>query len=293
MSDQPRVATAPVPDVAAPFVQAVEETFEKMLSSAVTVATNRDHPLGRDISAVVGFAGSRRGVAILCFNEATACRVVSRFGGDFQDELNATVRDGVGEIINIVAGRAKGALAKLSGPIDMSLPTVISGHDYELHRHRDAPQLLLPFSSELGDFDLILFLERGKPATARVLVVDDSRVMRKLVRAALKEVSVEQEVTEAENIARAREILTQARFAYDLVVLDLHMPDGNGVTILEELRADPRNARTPVVVVTSDPEVENIVAGVNARFGGADVTRSLQKPFAPAELARIAGELTG
>lgn len=289
---EPLAASTTPPDVAAPFVRAVEETFEKMLSSAVTLTRDRDVPVHRDISAVVGFAGTRRGVAILCFNDSTACRVVSRFGGDFQDEVNATVRDGVGEILNIVAGRAKGALAKLSGPIDMSLPTVISGHDYELHRHRDAPQILLPFSSELGDFDLILFIERARASSTRILVVDDSRVMRKLVRAALREVSTTQDVVEADNLARAREALAAANGAFDLVVLDLHMPDGNGVSLLEEVRQDSRNSRIPVCVVTSDPEVESIVSGVAARFGGGDVTRWLQKPFAPTELARIASDLT-
>jgi chemotaxis protein CheX len=276
------------PDFTAPFVRAVEETFEKMLSCAVSFVGRRASPLNRDISAVVGFAGAKHGVAILSFSESTACRVVSRFGGDFQEEINATVCDGIAEILNIVAGRAKGALAAQSGPIDMSLPTVVSGHDYELHRHRDSPQVILPFSSELGEFDVVVFLEKEPGGPLRILVVDDSRVMRKLVRAALKEVAPQQDVVEAENLARAREAVAAARCAFDLILLDLHMPDGNGITVLEELRQDPRGAQVPVVVITSDPDAQSIVATACDRVGGVAVTRTLQKPFAPAELVRIA-----
>jgi chemotaxis protein CheX len=288
LSDTPDLALPLAPELAAPFVHALEETFEKMMSCSVSLVRDRELPIERDISAVVGFAGARRGVAILSFAEGTACRVVSRFAGDFQEELNAVVYDGVAELLNIVAGRAKGALAKKSGSIDMSLPTVVAGHDYELHRHKDAPQVLLSFSSELGDFELLLFLEREPGPPARVLVVDDSRVMRKLVRAALKDFSPPNGVIEAENLARAREALAAAKYTFDLVVLDLHMPDGNGVAILEEIRQDRRGLKVPVIVVTSDPDVETIVSGVGGRFGGADLTRALQKPFAPAELVRIA-----
>ncbi len=280
--------TMVAPDVSAPFVRAIEETFEKMLSCGVAHAPGREIPLPRDVSAVVGFAGSKRGVAILSFSESTACRVVSRFGGEPFDEVNATVCDGVAEILNIVAGRAKGELAKSAGAIDMSLPTVVFGHDYELRRHRDAPQTLLPFASELGDFDLIVIFERDPAAPQRLLVVDDSRVMRKLVRAALRELSPQQEVVEAENLGRAREALAAGQFGFDLVVLDLHMPDGNGVTILEEMRQEPRAARIPVIVVTSDPEVETIVRSAVERVGGGDRTRWLTKPFVPADLARLA-----
>ena len=285
MSEQQTVAP---PDVSAPFLHAVEETFEKMLSCAVQHVREREVPLARDVSAVVGFAGSKRGVAILSFSENVACRVVSRFGGETHEEVNPTVCDGVAEILNIVAGRAKGELARTAGPIDMSLPTVVSGHDYELRRHRDAPQVLLPVTSELGEFDLAVVFEREVAAPSRILVVDDSRVMRKLVRAALRELAPSQEVIEAENLARAREALVLGRFAFDLVVLDLHMPDGNGITILEEIRQEPRAARTPVIVVTSDPEVESIVGSVVGRVGGGDRTRCLTKPFVPAELVKLA-----
>jgi len=152
---------APVaPEVANPFVRAVEETFEKMLGCAVSVGRihEREAPSPRDVSAVVGFVGGRRGAVVLSLPERTACRIVSRFAGENLEETGPVVFDGVGEILNIIALRAKATLAKETSSIDMSLPTIVSGREHEVHKHKDAPTLLIPFASELGDFELVLIL---------------------------------------------------------------------------------------------------------------------------------------
>jgi chemotaxis protein CheX len=276
------------PELAAPFVRAVEETFEKMLGCAVSAGrvTEREAPSPRDVSAVVGFTGGRRGAVILSVSESAACRLVSRFAGEPIEETGPTVYDGIGEILNIVAGRAKTSLARTTGPIDMSLPTIVSGREHEVHRLRDAPTLLLPFASELGDFELVLILERPAAAPLRVLIADDSRVMRKLVRAALRDLGPV-EVVEAENGARAREALAAENYAFDLVLLDLHMPEVHGRDVLTDLRKHAGGERVPVVVITSDPDVERIVGEVVAQVGGAGFTRWLAKPFAPVDLLRV------
>jgi DNA-binding response OmpR family regulator len=85
-------------------------------------------------------------------------------------------------------------------------------------------------------------------------------------------------------LASASEVLRLApeRGGFDLVVLDLGLPDGDGVTWLENLRA--RDRITPVIVLTSRDRVADRVRGLDA---GAD--DYLVKPFAGEELdARIA-----
>jgi chemotaxis protein CheX len=289
------VATVPLaPDVAGPLARAVEETFEKMLGCAVSVGrvAEREAPSPRDVSALVGFVGGRRGAVVLSLSERTACRIVSRFAGEELDEIGPTVLDGVGEILNIIAGRAKAVLLKDTNTIDISLPTIVSGREHEVHRLRDAPTLLLPFASELGDFELVLILERPPADPLRVLVADDSRVMRKLVRAALRDLGPA-EVTEVENGARAREALTAPGSHFDLVLLDLHMPEVHGKDVLLDLRRRPGGDRVPVVVVTSDPDVDRIVDDVVALAGGRDVTRTLAKPFTPADLIEAVRTVRG
>ena len=69
--------------------------------------------------------------------------------------------------------------------------------------------------------------------------------------------------------------------SYDAIVLDLGLPDGDGMDILKQLRA--RKSSTPVLILTARDGVEDRVKGLD---GGAD--DYLLKPFAMAELiARI------
>ncbi len=290
-----KVGTPPIaPEVAGPFIRAVEEAFEKMLGCAVSAGrvAERDTPSPRDLSVVVGFTGGRRGAVILSVTERTACRLVSRFAGEQLEELSSVVYDGVGEIVNIIAGRAKTALAREASGIDMSLPTIVMGREHEVHRLKDAPTLLIPFASELGDFELVLILERPTAAPLRVLVADDSRVMRKLVRAALRDLGPV-EVVEVENGSRARETLNAPGQRFDLVLLDLHMPEVHGRDVLLDLRHKPGGDKVPVVVITSDPDVERIVDDVVAQVGGRDVTRWLAKPFTPVDLVQVVRAVRG
>ena len=110
----------------------------------------------------------------------------------------------------------------------------------------------------LGDFELVLMLERPEERPLRVLVADDSRVMRKLLRAALRELGP-MDVVEADNGARARAALVvgaqpnDPRGAWDLVLLDLHMPEVHGRDVLLELRLSPQGRDVPVIVVGARP----------------------------------------
>ncbi len=70
-------------------------------------------------------------------------------------------------------------------------------------------------------------------------------------------------------------------YSYDLVVLDLGLPDGNGVELIKELKA--RKSQTNILIVTARNAIEDKVAGLNL---GAD--DYITKPFHKAELnARI------
>lgn len=273
-----------------PFVRAVEETYEKMLGAAVRRRTE-PFTAPHDVTAVVGFAGGRKGAIAISFAEDTACRVVSRFGGETIERLGPDVCDGVGELLNIIAGRAKSALGREKGSIDMSLPTVVVGPEHAVHGFKDAPSAQIAFDSELGPFELLVLLERPRARSARVLIADDSRVMRKLLRTGLKDLAPEVVVSEAENGARARQLLAAGDDAFDLVILDLHMPEVSGVEVLEELRRRPDGARLPVLVATSEADAERMCAEACQRAGVTGPLRVLKKPFSPGELVMAAREL--
>lgn len=110
------------------------------------------------------------------------------------------------------------------------------------------------------------------------LVVDDDAGCRHAVRAALE--AAGWHVLVADGPVQAR--VLHDLHTPDLVVTDVWMADGDGLTMLAQLRADGRD--TPALVVTSDPS-----AAVRERAVALDARAVLAKPVDAAALQRIAG----
>ena len=71
--------------------------------------------------------------------------------------LGAEVLDGVGEMVNIIAGNAKKDLSEFR--IMISLPGVITGNDYQIKWPSGVPVISIPFESDLGDFSVNVSLK--------------------------------------------------------------------------------------------------------------------------------------
>jgi len=110
----------------------------------------------------------------------------------------------------------------------------------------------------------------------RVLVIDDEADVRSVVARALR--ADGHAVATAEDLDAGRERVVEGT---DLIVLDLRLPDGFGLELCRELRAD--GSTVPILLLTALSQVELRVEGLDA---GAD--DFLAKPFAVAELrARV------
>lgn len=99
----------------------------------------------------------------------------------------------------------------------------------------------------------------GEPP-ARVLVVDDDAPTRLLLSRVLRNRGYQ--VLEAEDGAACRRILAEEDV--DVVLLDANLPDISGIEVLAQLRAAPRTATLPVVVVTGRAHPADRVAGLEA-----------------------------
>jgi DNA-binding response OmpR family regulator len=107
----------------------------------------------------------------------------------------------------------------------------------------------------------------------RLLVVEDEPRISEIIKAALER--AEFAVDTVRLRADAREAL--ANTPYDAAILDLGLPDGDGLKLLAELRPDGN--RIPILILTARDAVEQRVLGLDA---GAD--DYLVKPFAMSEL---------
>jgi len=110
----------------------------------------------------------------------------------------------------------------------------------------------------------------------KFLVVDDFSTMRRIVRNLLKELGFTN-VEEAEDGVAALQKLRSDSFAF--VVSDWNMPNMDGLTLLQTIRADAALKHIPVLMVTAEAKKENIVAAAQAGASGYVV-----KPFTAATL---------
>lgn len=108
-----------------------------------------------------------------------------------------------------------------------------------------------------------------------VLVVDDSPVTRKILRRTLGQTGLDLgNVVEAEDGACALDVL--AGCPIDVVIADINMPNVDGLELITRMRASPKFASIPVVVVTS-----NRSASCIEKLELLGITAYLTKPFRP------------
>ena len=116
-------------------------------------------------------------------------------------------------------------------------------------------------------------------STARLLLIDDDVRLSSMVGDYLRNSGFEVEI--AGSLAAGREQLQGG--AFDALVLDLMLPDGDGLDLCRELRADPRWRYLPLLMLTARGEPMDRIVGLEL---GAD--DYLPKPFEPRELlARV------
>ncbi|MFF3739128.1 response regulator [Streptomyces sp. NPDC002566] len=118
-------------------------------------------------------------------------------------------------------------------------------------------------------------------ASGRVLVVDDSKVIRQLIRVNLELEGLE--VVTASDGAECLEVVHQVR--PDLVTLDVVMPRLDGLRTAARLRADPLTRDLPLAIISACTPYE-VDAGLDV---GVDAF--LGKPFEPAELIAVVRKL--
>ena len=110
----------------------------------------------------------------------------------------------------------------------------------------------------------------------KFLVVDDFSTMRRIVRNLLKELGFTN-VDEAEDGAVALGKLREGSFEF--VVSVWNMPNMDGLTLLQNVRADPKLKTLPFLMITAEAKKENIIAAAQAGASGYIV-----KPFTAATL---------
>jgi len=108
----------------------------------------------------------------------------------------------------------------------------------------------------------------------RVLVVDDSLTMRRVIKNLLAKIGIT-DVVEASDGLEALEVLEQTD-GIDLILTDWNMPNMTGIEFVEKVRSNSKYDNIPIIMVTTNASKSDIIRAI-----GAGVNNYIAKPFTP------------
>lgn len=121
----------------------------------------------------------------------------------------------------------------------------------------------------------------------KILIVDDSSVMRKIVERALRQAGLDlTEVLEAGNGAEA--LAEVQKGALDIIFSDINMPVMDGLELLKQLAAIDSAKSVPVVMITTEGSESRVVEAL-----AAGAKAYLRKPFTPEQVKERVTPLIG
>ena len=110
-------------------------------------------------------------------------------------------------------------------------------------------------------------------SSLRILIVDDSSVMRKIVERSLRQAGLEiNTVLEAGNGVEALTVLAEQRV--DLILCDINMPAMDGLELVKRLAGVENAKGVPVVMITTEGSESHVVQALSAGARGY-----IRKPF--------------
>jgi chemotaxis protein CheX len=144
-----------------PFIQAAREVLELELGCDAERGALRLHKsavTSDEVTALVGVTGTVKGMVMYSMSEGTARAIVSRMMGQHFQEFNAMAQSGIGELGNVITGRAGALLADAGYPSNITPPALVIGRGTMITT-LDVNRLVFPLETELGDLEVHVVLK--------------------------------------------------------------------------------------------------------------------------------------
>ncbi len=146
-----------------PFIEATQNVMKEFIGleatpGSPTLYDKNSNAYDWDISGIIGLAGQVLGVIIISFPSRIAVKMVAKMLNDENiKSIDDSVIDVIGELVNIIAGNAKKSLEQFK--IAISLPSIVKGSRHQLTSQKNITMVNIPFSCELGNFNLLVSLK--------------------------------------------------------------------------------------------------------------------------------------
>jgi two-component system chemotaxis response regulator CheY len=114
----------------------------------------------------------------------------------------------------------------------------------------------------------------------KILVVEDSSIMRGYISSSLKVSSPEIESIEVNSGFEALKALPQHKF--DIIITDINMPDINGLELISFIKKHPQYKDIPIIIISTEKSNEDKKRGF-----ALGVSEYISKPFSPEQLSLV------
>jgi chemotaxis protein CheX len=143
-----------------PFIDAASEVLESELggeSRRGPLRLQKSAVTTDEVTAIVGVTGTVNGLVLYSMDQATALAIVSRSMGHEFQEFDAVAQSGIGELGNVITGRASVLLSEAGYASNISPPSVVVGKG-TLVTTLDLNRLVLPLQTALGGLEVQIVL---------------------------------------------------------------------------------------------------------------------------------------
>lgn len=143
-----------------PFIQAATEVLESELGGESQRGELRLHKSAvttDEVTAIVGVTGTVMGLVLYSMNETTALAILSRTMNQDFGEFDALAQSGIGELGNVITGRAGVLLSQAGYPSNMTPPAVVVGTG-TMVTTLDLNRLVLPLETAVGSLEVQIVL---------------------------------------------------------------------------------------------------------------------------------------
>lgn len=150
-------------DLAPNISDATVEIFQTMLMMDISpeLPLQSPHRSYRcSVSGMVGMAGVYRGMVAIHAPDNVAMAITRSFLGMDVDEVNADVKDAIGELANMLAGSIKSMLSAGGKDIQLSIPSAVCGQEYQIDWPTGSDGVMVPFLMPEGNFLVELQLQK-------------------------------------------------------------------------------------------------------------------------------------
>ncbi|MCF6267153.1 MAG: chemotaxis protein CheX [Desulfuromusa sp.] len=141
------------------FAKKIVKTTEEIFNTMIFMEVSADAPLeqgkralGCHVSAMIGLTGGFSAMLGIHCPETVGLAISGAMLGMEIEEVDADVKDALGEIANMVAGGLKERFAAENIGLELAIPTAISGKSYTIASSPRSNRVIIPFSIEQGQF---------------------------------------------------------------------------------------------------------------------------------------------